>query len=179
MDFIDIVKRRRSIRKYLPIEVRKEDIEKIIDAGTLAPSAHFKEPWEVLVVKKAKQEIARFMKEYSEQKSEDISILKTASTIETCDTLLLIYCNNFEQEKYNLLSIGAMIENMLLEATNLGIGSLWIGNILHVEEQVNAYFQINSKEKKLISAVALGYSGKEPKELVRKKGSEITKYIDC
>ena len=171
MDFIDIVKRRRSIRKYLPIEVRKEDIEKIIDAGTLAPSAHFKEPWEVLVVKKAKQEIARFMKEYSEQKSED--------TIETCDTILLIYCNNFEQEKYNLLSIGAMIENMLLEATNLGIGSLWIGNILHVEEQVNAYFQINSKEKKLISAVALGYSGKEPKELVRKKGSEITKYIDC
>ena len=178
MEFIEVLRKRRSIRKYLPKEVKKESIDQIIEAGTLAPSAHFKEPWEVLVIRKEKKEIAQFLEEYGKSKIEDIIFIKTAHTIENCDTLLLIYCNDFEQEKFNWLSIGAMIENMLLKATELGIGSLWIGNICSVEEQVNTYFQIDSKEKKLISAVALGYIAQEPRELIRKKAKEITKYLD-
>ncbi|MDE5587507.1 MAG: nitroreductase family protein, partial [Bacilli bacterium] len=127
MELSEVLKKRRSIRHYISKEVSTKDIEKIIEAGILAPSAHHREPWEVIVLKKRKQEISHLMRKYP--KKEDISIIKTADTIDRADTLLLIYCNNFEQFEYNLLSIGAMIENMLLQATSLGIGSLWIGNV--------------------------------------------------
>ena len=118
------------------------------------------------------------MEKYADKLPNDQSILKTSYSIDNCDTLLLIYCNNFEQFQYNLLSIGAMIENMLLQATELGIGSLWIGNVCPVELQINSYLGIDSNTKKLVSAVALGYSNQEVKNLTRKGVSEIIEYID-
>lgn len=179
MEFIDVLKKRRSIRKFDTKEVLKEDIEKIIHAGTLAPSAHFREPWEVVVLKNKKNYIVEKLCEYGNLHLEDQSILKTADIILGCDTLLLVYCNNFEQEEYNILSIGAMIENMLLEATSLRISSLWIGNICPIGNIVNEYLQVDSNKKRLVSAVALGYSSSIPKNLRRKTVSEITTYIDC
>lgn len=179
MEFIDVLEKRRSIRKYNTKEILKEDIDKIIHAGTLAPSAHFREPWEVIVLKDKKNYIVEKLREYGSLHLEDQSILRTADIILECDTLLLVYCNNFEQEEYNILSIGAMIENMLLEATNLRISSLWIGNICPIGNVVNEYLQIDSNKKRLVSAVALGYSSYIPKNLKRKTVSEITTYIDC
>lgn len=178
MEFLEVLKKRRSIRKYINQEISKENIEKIIYAGTLSPSAHFREPWEVIVLKEKKKEIVHLIEKYADKLPNDQSILKTFYSIDNCDTLLLIYCNNFEQFQYNLLSIGAMIENMLLQATELGIGSLWIGNVCPVELQINSYLGIDSNTKKLVSAVALGYSNQEVKNLTRKGVSEIIEYID-
>ncbi len=175
MELSEAFRKRRSIRHYIQKEVSTQKIEEIIAAGTLAPSAHHREPWEVLVLREQKKKISSFMRNHSNK--EDISIVKTADTIDRADTLLLIYCNNFEQFEYNLLSLGAMIENMLLQATELGIGSLWIGNVCAVEKEINGFLKIDSKQKKLVSAVALGYYEQEPKELKRKTVSEITKYI--
>lgn len=175
MELSEVLKNRRSIRHYIPKEVSNEDIEKIIEAGTLAPSAHYREPWEIFVLQKKKQEVSNFMRGYQNKK--DISIVKTADTIDRANTLLLVYCNNFEQYDYNLLSMGAMIENMLLQATELGIGSLWIGNVCVVQEEINHLLKIDSKEKRLVSAVALGYFEEFPRDLKRKTVSEITKYI--
>lgn len=179
MEFIDVLENRRSIRRFDKREVLKEDIEKIIHAGTLAPSAHFREPWEVVALKNKKNYIVEKLREYGNLHLEEKSVLRTADIILECDTLLLVYCNNFEQEKYNILSIGAMIENMLLEATNLGISSLWIADICPIGDDVSEYLQIDSNRKKLVSAVALGYSSSVPKNLRRKTVSEITTYVDC
>lgn len=154
------------------------DINKIIEAGLLAPSAHNRQPWEIVVLKDNKQNIISTMREYVKKYPQDESVLKTADTIERCNTLLLVYCNNFEQYDYNLLSMGAMIENMLLKATDLDIGSLWIGNVVPMEKEINKYLNIKSDDKKLISAVALGYAGYTPKPLVRKSLSETIIYKD-
>ena len=176
--FEDVIKRRRSVRKYIDKDIDKSIIERIIWAGSLAPSAHNRQPWEVLVLKNNKKDIIEIMREYCDNNNiEDISIVKTADTIERCNTLLLIYCNNFEQYEYNLLSMGAMIENMLLEATNLNIASVLIANVCPMSDEINKYLGVDANTKRLVSAVALGYSDYEVKELERKKVSEITKYI--
>ena len=64
--------------------------------------------------------------------------------------------------------MGAMIENMLLKATDLGLGSLWIGNILKISSQVARYFELDDTKLHLVSAVLLGYKEKDPKPLERK-----------
>lgn len=50
MDFFEVVRRRRSVRKYAEEEVPLEDIKKIIETATLAPSAHNSRPWRFVVV---------------------------------------------------------------------------------------------------------------------------------
>jgi len=178
MELDTVVKTRRSIRKYTQQNISKIDINKIIEAGLLAPSAHNRQPWEIVILKENKKHIVSIMREYGNQHLEDESILKTADTIERCNTLLLVYCNNFEQYDYNLLSMGAMIENMLLKATDLNIGSLWIGNVVPINGEINKYLKIDSNKKKLVSAVALGYRELTPKPLIRKTLSETIIYKD-
>ena len=117
------------------------------------------------------------MRDYSLKYTDDISIIKTANTIERADTLLLIYCNNFEQYEYNLLSMGAMIQNMILEATNLKVASVWIANVCPMREEIDRYLNIDSKSKCLVSAIALGYSDYEPKGIARKKVFDFTNYV--
>jgi Nitroreductase len=50
MEFFDLVKNRRSIRKYKTQSVDKDDILKILDAANWAPSAMNWQPWEFIVV---------------------------------------------------------------------------------------------------------------------------------
>ena len=173
MELKDVLKQRRSIRKFTEQDIEKDKIETIIEAGLIAPSAHNRQPWRVKVLKEEKNKIVNIMREYGLSQTEDISILKTADTIERCNTLLLVYCDNFVQYEYNLLSIGAMIENMLLMATDMKIASVWIANVCPVEESINEVFEIDSKKHKLVSAVALGYSNIIPKELTRKTLEEV------
>lgn len=178
MELDTVIKTRRSIRKYTNQNISKETINKIIEAGLLAPSAHNRQPWEVVVLKENKKNIVSIMREYGNNHLEDESILKTADTIERCNILLLVYCNNFDQYDYNLLSMGAMIENMLLTATDLNIGSVWIANVVPMQEEINQYLKIDSSNKKLVSAVALGYPDCVSKPLVRKTITEVVTYID-
>ena len=177
MNFEEVIKKRRSVRKYINKDIDKETIERIVWTGSLAPSAHNRQPWEVIVLKDNKDMIVNIMREYYNQNSDDISILKTSDIIENCNTLLIIYCNNFEQYEYNLLSIGAMVENMILEATNLGVSSVWIANVCPMKDEISKYLQIDTNNKRIVSAVALGYSDYEPKELNRKSIEEIITYV--
>ena len=74
--------------------------------------------------------------------------------------------------------MGAMIENMLLKATDLEIGSVWIGNVVPMQKEISNYLKIDDRNKKLVSAVALGYPLHEPKPLSRKKLLDIVLYQD-
>jgi len=177
MELDTVIKTRRSIRKYTNEDISKTDINKIIEAGLLAPSAHNRHTREVIILKEKKTKIVSIMRDYTKYQ-DDESIIKTADTIERCNILLLIYCNNFEQYDYNLLSIGAMIENMLLKATDLNIGSVWIANVVQMQEEINKYLKIDSSKKKLVSAVALGYTNHILKPLARKSLLETIIYTD-
>ncbi|WP_406606578.1 nitroreductase family protein, partial [Candidatus Infernicultor aquiphilus] len=50
MNFLDLVKKRQSVRKYLNKMVEKEKIERCLEAARLAPSASNSQPWEFIVV---------------------------------------------------------------------------------------------------------------------------------
>ena len=60
MDFFEVIERRRSIRKFKPNPIPKEDLKKILDAGRLAPSGGNRQPWQFIVVKdlKTKKDLA-------------------------------------------------------------------------------------------------------------------------
>ena len=180
MELKEVIAKRRSIRKYLPIKVEKNLIEEILYQGTLAPSAKNGQPWRFIVIDKEiklKEKIADFMIQKAEERiSEGLqgeSIINTVNIMKQAPVLVLIF--NIYEGHYlgpNIQSIGACIENMCLAATDLGLGSLWIANTDYAKQEIEDLFPEQNGE--LLAALSLGYSDQEPEARPRKKVEEIT-----
>lgn len=174
-EILEVIKKRRSIRKFEDKMIDDSLLKEILYAGSLAPSAHNKQPWEFVVIKNKniKKEIASFLLEDDLQKGKRTSSSETALVIEKAPVLILVFDTSPEFPLFSALSIGAAIENMLLCATSHELGSLWIGNVVKVESYIQ---KLLSKNKHLVSAIALGYKGEDPLMPDRKLVDAITEW---
>lgn len=192
----DSIYQRRSIRKYKKEGISGEILEKILDAARVAPSGKNRQPWRFLVyggeekkeiLKKMRAGIKRELKEplFKDSKrllpdaDNTLRIMMSApivvfvlntngvSPMETIDM------DGRFTEICDSLSIGAAIENMLLRAQQLGVGSLWIGNTCFAYKELTDYI---GKSGQLIGAVALGYPDESPDARPRKKLKDIVEY---
>lgn len=170
METFEAISTRRSIRHFNSEEVSAQDLKKIIEAGILSPSAHNRQPWHYIVINKdkdLKNKISEVLKANTGEET-----IQTCNVIKECSSMILVFAT-IEDEIMDVLSIGASIENMLLEATNINVGTLWIGYILKIEQELQNKFKT---DKKLISAIALGHFDKNPKPRPRKTIEEVTEW---
>lgn len=190
---ISLITNRRSIRKYKNIPVEKHLIEKILLAGSLAPSSKNRQPWHFVVVTDgAKEEMLSVMRQGLEREREKpllpesacyrsgaentLRIMEEAPvTIFVVNTLALsLYQSlNPEERVYeicNMQSVGAAMENMALAATELGLGSLWICDTYFAWEELNAWLEVDGE---LVAAMAVGYAGETPAARPRKSLDDI------
>lgn len=180
------IEERRSIRGFIKKEIDREKIEDILDCGRLAPSAKNRQPWYFVVAEnKMKDKIADMMVDYSIKNDPEIerallghksSINPTANSIYQASTLVLIFKEKNENwVTGDNLSIGACVENMCLRATELGIGSLWIRDIIVIEEELAKL--LNHEDMELNCALLLGYPSQFPKMRPRKKLEDIIEWV--
>lgn len=117
MELIDRIYKRRSIRKYMDKEVDKEIIEEILKAAMAAPTACNNQPWEFIaitdrfIIKKLRENLI-------------FGNYNAPIAIVVCGNMKLAkggYKNHWEQD------CSAAMQNILLSATSLGVGSIWIG----------------------------------------------------
>jgi len=185
MELNMVVKNRRSIRKYKNIDIPNEIIEDLINFARLAPSAKNRQPWEFMIVKdKTKNEIADIMIE-KDKKSKvslerkmynvDSSVKATANIMKQAPILILVFKPKDDNWIIgDSLSIGAAIEHICLRATDLGLGSLWIRDIVYTQKEI-AYL-VGKSDMELISAISIGYPDESPKHRTRKKIDEILEW---
>ncbi len=191
---IQEIKARRSVRKFKPDSISKAAVDEIVLAGSLAPSAKNRQPWKLTITEgKSKAELCEVME--AGLKREKISPLLPESAAGIADaehTLsimrqapLLIFITDIygsdltvhltadehEFEICNTLSIGAAIQNMILTAQNLGIGSLWICNTCFAQRELNEL--LNGE---LRAALALGYPAEAPNARPRKDIGDIIEW---
>ncbi|MDE6435387.1 MAG: nitroreductase family protein [Lachnospiraceae bacterium] len=195
---LEAIYTRRSVRKYTDEPVSRTIIEQIIDAGRVAPSAKNRQPWKYLVYSgEAKDRLLGIMKkgieieEVSPRLPLSVSGLldakNTLRIMETAPIVIVVLNTNgkspFMQldvddrftEMNDLLSIGASIENMLLKAEELNIGTLWIGNTCFAYQELMEYIGSTGE---LVGAIALGYKAEAPSMRPRKKIEDIIVYFD-
>ncbi len=152
MDGLEMLKTRRSIRRYIKKEIPKQIIEEIINCARLAPTANNKQPWLFVVIKDSilKDKIAE--------------LTDYGKFIKEADCVVSVFCEN---TKYYLEDGSAATQNILLAAWYFGIGSCWIaGDKKPYAEKIRELLNIPEKYK-LVSLVSLGYPTKE--ELVNTK----------
>lgn len=111
--------RRRSIRKFLEEEISQEDIREILKAGMAAPSAKNNQDW-VFIFIEDPADIERF-----------IQVHPNGFAMRTAPVNILV-CADKNKNKdpafdWGMLDAAAAMENMLIMATKLGYGSLWVG----------------------------------------------------
>jgi len=180
MELRKVIEDRRSIRHYNNKDISKDIIDDLLDCARLAPSAMNRQPWFFVVVKNKKKDmIADIMINWCHSADLDKEYLSsveyTANVIKEANTLILVFQEkNDKNRNHDNLSIGASIEHILLRATDLGIGSLWIGHTANVQKKIEALFNYDNLE--LNSAIALGYTDTNPKPRPRKELKDIVIY---
>lgn len=188
---------RRSIRKYLDKPLLKNDITDIIQSGMKAPSSKNRQPWKYIVVQgNAKEEMLEVFRQGIEREENESALLpkskqhiaavKYTVNIMAEAPVIVFVVNSLgesilseltpEEHIYeicNIQSISASIQNMILAATEKGIGSLWICDIYFAYAELCKWLDSDGQ---LIAAIAFGYPNEFPKERPRKKIDDIVEW---
>ncbi len=151
-DLLNIIISRRSIRKYLKKDLPGDIIETILEAGRWAPSGLNNQPWRFSVIRNT-------------DVKNKLSILTNYSRIvkecNVCIALFYDVSSGYNRDK-DLMGIGACIQNMLLSAHSLGVGTVWLGEILKSKAEFAAILGIEDNYE-LAAVIALGYPDESPK----------------
>ena len=137
MSFEEIIRKRTAVRKFSDKKLEKEKLDKILEAGRLAPTAKNSQPIKIYVIKS----------------EEGISNLDKATRCRYGASTVLIVCGNKEEAyhkvEYSTYEMDSCIvaTHMMLEATNVGVDNIWIEsydeNILRKEFDIpNEYIPV-------------------------------------
>ena len=159
MSLIDLMLSRRSIRRYENKDIPEEVLKQILEAGRQAPSAANRQPIRFVIVN-------------------DDDMLKNL-----CDTLVsrfvkaapaaIVGCADVKSlltGKWAIVDATIAMQNMVIAAWTLGIGSCWIGACK--EEKVKELLKIPDKWK-VVALVTLGYPAEQPKPRKKKSFEEM------
>jgi nitroreductase len=180
MDLDKAIKDRRSIRKFQSWKVPRDLIEQSLQAAIYAPSAKNGQQWRFTVLTgEAKQSFTAFFRETLNRIYEKAGKQALGSSRHSCKCMeeapvnIVVWNtseNNWETETH---SVAAAIQNFLLKAYSLGLGTLWIGDIFHAYTETIEYFK---KPWKLIAVIAVGWPDENPQRLRRKPLEEVTEF---
>ncbi len=172
MELVSAIESRRSIRKYEDKDISDDILLELIRCATKAPSGHNRQPWKFQIVRgELKDKIADTLYQKTIN-IEGSTAPHTSGIIKEAPVLLIVYLTEYNAENYlyDILSIGGAIENLLLRATDMNLGSLWIGNTSLIEEELKTLLDTNLR---VISTVAIGYKNQDPHARPRKSLEEV------
>ena len=161
-DFLTLIKTRRSVRSFTSKEVSEDVLDKILEAGTYAPSAMGKQPSVIVAVR-------------DKETKEKLSKMNAAVMNSTKDPyygapviiIVLSQGNNYLQDG------SCVLENMMLASHALGLGSVWINreNEMFDSKEGKELLKKWHLDESLrgVGALALGYPAESPTAKERKK----------
>ncbi len=177
MKFLELIKKRYSVRSYQNKKVEKVKIERCIEAARLAPSACNAQPWKFIVVddpllkeKVAKATFGNVISFNHFTMQAPVMIVIAAEK----PAVLPSIGSQIKNLPYYLMDIGMAAEHFCLQAAEEGLGSCMLG--WFNEKSVKKTLSI-PKSRKIALLLTLGYPAKEetPKK-IRKEPDQISSY---
>jgi nitroreductase len=144
---LEAIRQRRSIRRFTQEPVSADEIEAVLEAGRWAPSGLNNQPWRFLVVR-ASDPRQDALAEHT----------KYAHIVRQAQVLFCVFLDR--EGVYNrakdLQGIGACLQNMLLAAHALGLGAVWLGEIINQEPAVTKSLGLDEQALELMAVLAVG-----------------------
>ena len=159
MSLIDFILTRRSVRRYETKDIPEEVLQQILEAGRQAPSAANRQPIHFVIVK-------------------DYDILKNLcdnliTRFVKCAPVAVVGCADIKSlltGKWAVVDATIAMQNMVIAAWTLGVGSCWIGACS--EEKVKDLLKIPDKWK-IVALITFGYPAEQPKPRKKKPFEEL------
>lgn len=167
MGVFEIIRKRRSIRLYEEKPVEQEKLNRVLEAGRLAPSADNRQPWRFIVV--TNDEVKEKLRaSYDEEwfVSAPVIIIGCAVPKEAWVRM--------DGQEYWMVDVAIAMQNMILVATELGLGTCWIADF--DEEAARKALKL-SQSVRIVAMTPLGYPTEEKRPVRNRKSlSEIVHY---
>jgi len=162
MDLLEGIYTRRSVRQYTDRPVEREHLVEIIKAGIWAPSGLNNQPWRFVIIREreARLKLAEFT--------------KYRTVIESAPACIAVFIDReaMYHDVKDHQAVGACIQNMLLAVHALGLGAVWLGEILKNAENIRVFLEL-PQEMELMAVVAIGHPGAGRRTSQRKKIAEV------
>lgn len=145
---LEALRQRRSIRRFTKAPVATEDIRTVLEAGRWAPSGLNNQPWRFLVLTRGDHRIERLA-----------GLSKYAHVFRGAAAVILVFLEKarmYHPVKDHQVA-GAAVQNMLLAVHALGLGAVWLGEIINHEQQAMPALGLDAGELEFMAAVALGH----------------------
>ena len=117
MDFINIAKKRHSVRSYTSQKVEPEKLEQILEAAHVAPTAANLQPVHLIVVQ-SEEGLAKI--------SKAAGIYNAPLAIIVCADHEKAWVRPFDQKQTGDIDASILTDHMMLQATELGLGTVWV-----------------------------------------------------
>ncbi|MBM2832569.1 MAG: nitroreductase [Dehalococcoidia bacterium] len=202
--FSDLVKRRRSIRRFKPDPVPDEQVTKILEAARFAMSGGHAQPWEFVVVRD-REKIGRIAGAYSEHHMVRSQIMEQIKVEEMRHPLLghatgrpglaeapviIVVCGDprtllastviarflcSDPDSTFYMNLGNVTQLIHLAAAALGLGAQWVSVSRIVERDLKDILGI-PEVFRILSFVPIGFPAYQPTPLRRRELSDIVHY---
>ncbi len=148
--FVQTIFARRSIRKYTDEPVSEADTKTLLEAAMAAPSASNRKPWAFIVVTKRET-----LDALAEAHPHGKMLFEATLCIAVCGDLT-------EMERYWVQDCSAATENLLLAATALDLGAVWLG-VYPREERIAAVREVLSIPEHItpLNLISIGHPAEE------------------
>jgi len=178
---LNTIDRRHSIRKFTDQPVSEEVLQAILHAANQAPSAHNQQSWRFVVVTgEKKRQLAELVKQRATDfpKASSALLRMAARSIATAPVIVAV-ANTGELIEHGtklfqledagvsldffrtmeIQSSAAAVENMLLAATALGLGSVWLGVLFLIKDEVMEF--LGEGQGEFMAVVPIGYAERD------------------
>ncbi len=166
MDFHSLIKKRYSVRAYRSDPVEKEKLEQVLEAARLAPTASNRQPFRIVVVR-------------TEGRQEEMRRLYDRDWFVEPPILICVCAVKSEAwvsrggMNYVYVDVAIVMDHIILAATDLGLGTCWIG-AFDKDEAREAFNLPDDLEPVVMTP--LGYSADQPEPRERRSIEELVRY---
>ena len=156
MDVFEAIQKRRSSRSYESTPISKEILSVVLEAGSLAPSAKNLQPWHFIVVT-------------NKEKRKALSKGKYAKFLSEVPAVIVLCGDQQVSPDWYIVDVALAGENMILAATNQGLGTCWVGSF----EEKDVQTQLGIPENlRVVALMAIGYE-KQKESIARRILSKV------
>lgn len=162
MDILEGIYTRRSVRDFTDDPVAREHVLEMLKAGSWAPSGLNNQPWRFVVVmdRKKRCELAR--------------LTRYSRILEEAPVAVAVFIDRtaMYHDVKDHQSMGACLENMLLAAHAMGLGAVWLGEILKNADAVRSALEL-PESLELMAVLAVGRPKRTDRMSERKDVEEL------
>jgi nitroreductase len=166
MEFTDLIQKRYSVRSYRSDPVEEEKLQRVLEAARLAPTAANRQPFQLIVIHTAGREEELGQVYQREWFTQAPLVICACGLPENAWT-------SKEGVNYTYVDVAIAMDHLILEATNLGLGTCWVAAF---DREIARQTLGLPEDVVPIAMTPLGYPADQPKTKVRKDLSDLVRY---